>query len=375
MQKSYRLLLTLLTALLTLALATAIQAQDETSTDLPVYYIAVDAEGVQQVYQHLLDGQSEPRQLTHATSNIINFGVAYDGLSVAYLTSNQLWLQPLHTEEAEALAPITATQFLSGPVFSPDGQYVAYTDNGIWLLDLSTRVSHQILENVDLEEGATNAREFRIYQPKKFLLNEGGKAAKLLVDVGVWEWNTDGIYDLVTRELQEFAPHEHVHGALLPLSDGRVLLYGNNGFAGEFALHMADSIDDINTYTKVLDFSEVVNGTLWADQAVEIAPGVVRIYGPGIGGTSESPTVLYFDYDVNADTASEVQFVELSGDATQMTISGPLSPDATLVPIYYNATFDGMGSVAGALSLVDLATGEAIAADVPASVSAFHWQE
>jgi hypothetical protein len=365
MNKSYLILLTLLTALFSLTVAAA-HAQDEGIVHIG-YYIAADSSGIRQVYQQMLENTNDSRQITHAASDIINFGVAYDGLSIAYLTSDQLWLQPIHTDEAEPLAPITATQFLSSPVYSPDGQFIAYTDNGVWLLDLGTRVSHQILENVALTEDASNAREFRIYQPNFFVPGDDGKAAQLIVDIGVWEWSTSGVYDLATGELQELAVEDHLHTSLLPLSDGRVLLYGNNGMDGQFALHMAESLDDINTYTKVLDFSEVTDATLWANQAVEIAPGVVRIYGPGIATDVEGHNDFYFDYDVNTDTASEVHAVTLTSQMEQNVLSGPLSPDATIVSVY-------VGTLDGDLKLLDLATGETIAADFPTSASAFHWQ-
>jgi hypothetical protein len=374
MKLSYLKLLILLIALLGLTVTTATQAQDEKPTDQPVYYITAATDGIHQVYQHLLDGKSEARQITHAKENVLNFGVAYDGLSIAYISEGQLWLQSIHTEQAEALAPITAEQFISEPIYSQDGQSIAYTNDGVWLLDLETRETRQILENVALEEGATNAREFRIYQPKAFVLGDDGKAAKLIVDVGLWEWDTDGLYDLASGELQEFAPHEHLHTSLLVLSDGRVLLYGNNGVSGEFGLHLADNSDDINTYTRVLNFSEVTDGTLWTTEAIEIAPGIVRIYGPTVGIELEGQNSLYFDYDVNADTASEVQFVRTSEDQAQNVIGGPLSPDASIAAIYTDATSDNMGTPAGEIKLIDLATGEVIAADFPESSSAFHWQ-
>ena len=94
------------------------------------YYIAADAAGVRQVYQLLVDGQSEPRQITYATSDVITFGVAYDGLAVAYMSEGQLWLQPTHTEEAESLATVGAAEFFSPPIFSQDGQHIAYADGG-----------------------------------------------------------------------------------------------------------------------------------------------------------------------------------------------------------------------------------------------------
>jgi hypothetical protein len=327
---------------------------------------------VQQVYQYLLDGQSEPRQITHADSDVITFDAAYDGLGIAYISDGQLWLQSIHTDEPEAVAAVSATQFFSSPVWSQDGQYIAYADNGVWLMDLGTRETRQLLADVPLEPSASNAGEYRIYQPELFVTDTDGKAAQLIVDVGVWEWNTVGVYDLASGELQEL--EGQLHTSLLPLSDGRVLLYGNGGVAGEFALHMADSLEDINTYSQVLSFSSLTDATLFAEQAVEISPGVVRVFGPAIATDSEDANAFYFDFDAEAGTADTVNFLTLAGsDESGNTVAGRLSPDGSLVPVYLNALWTDAGSIYGEFELLDMETGETVAGEFPETVSIFRW--
>jgi hypothetical protein len=368
-----KLLLATIVLVMALLALTIVQAQE--AIESPVYYIAADSNDVQQVYQHLLDGQSEPRVITYAETDVITFGAAHDGLGVAYISDGQLWLQPLHTEEPEALATVSASQVVGSPVFSQDGQYVAYADNGLWLVDLGTRETRQLLADVPLEESASNAGELRVFWPERFVLDEDGTASKLIVDVGVWEWRTSGVYDLASGEFQEL--EGQLHTSLLPLSDGRVLVYGNTGVGGEGSLHIADSLEDINTYSQVVLFSTLTEGTLFADQAVEIEPGIMRVFGPALTLTPAEVNALYFyfDFDLAAGTASEVNFVTLAENSESAnTIAGKLSPDGRFIPVYLNALFTDFGSIYGAFKLVDVTTGETSAAEFPDMVGVFHWQ-
>lgn len=340
------------------------------------YFLASDADGVQQVYQLLLDGQSAPRQLTRAASDVRAFGAAYDGLSVAYISGGKLWLQPIHTDEAEALADISAEQFFASPVYSQDGQYIAYADNGVWLLDLGTRETQQVLADVPLEPSGSNMADYRIYRPEVFVPGVDGAASKLIVDIGIWEWNTAGVYDLATGALQVL--EGQLHTDLLPLSGGGALLYGNGGVAGEFALHLADSLDDINTYTRIVDFAALTGAPaewpLFAEQAVEIVPGVVRVFGSTFGATPDEVNSFTFDYDLTAEAAGSVTIVTLSRGSQGSTVAGDLSPDGRLLPVYQDAAWGETGGLTGALELRDLLTGEMIAAAFPDTVGQFAWQ-
>jgi hypothetical protein len=344
-------------------------AQAEASLNRPIYYIAPDANNVGQVYQRLLDGSS-PRQLTQSATDVITFGVSYDGLAIAYISGNQLWLQPIHTEEAEALADVVTAQFFSSPIFSQDGQYIAYADKGVWLFDLGTRENRQLLQDVDLT-GNNNMAEFRRYDPQQFVLGDDGKATQLIVRVGVWEWNTAGVYDLASGELTTL--DGMIYNNLLPLSDGFVLVYGNGGIAGDPSISIAPSLDNINEAVKVLNFSDITDDVLFAEQAVEIAPQVVRIFGQTLSEGNQQFRTFYFDYNL-VSGAGKVQVVPIAEPDQQSAMYGQLSPDGTLLPVYINMGYRDYGTIYGELQLLNVVTNETLPTEFPDIAGIFRWQ-
>ncbi|GEM_PF-1730563 len=369
----------IITALMVIAfIVSAAFAQDMGQVNRTAYYIAPDNAGVQQIYQLLLDGESEPRQITQSQSDVITFSAAYDGLAVAYISVGQLWLQSTHTEGAQALAPITDTQFYGAPVFSQDGQYVAYPNNGIWLLNLGTREIRELIADVPLASDGSNMADYRLYEPVQFVVgvdtNMGmSLAQQLIVRVSMWEWQTSGVVDLATGELLTLEGMQHT--SILPLYGDRVLVFGNNGMSGDFALRFADSREAINNAELLVEFAEFTDKTLFASEAVEIHPGIVRVYGYAMGDDANIPTVFSFDYDVMArELVSDVRLLELPQGQIGGTNIGRLSPDGAVLPVYVNTLWTDMGSMSGEVSLYDVTSGEIIAAPLPEVVTEFRWQ-
>ncbi len=355
--------------ILSLVIAAGASAQDMGQPRVS-YFLADDANGIDQVWQLLLDGISKPRQLSSAETDVLTFGASYDGLAVAYISGGQLWLQPIHTEEAQALAPVSATQFSYGPIFSQDGQYVAYPDGGVWLLDLGTRETRQLLANVDLT-GNNEMSEFRIFNPQQFVADADGRATHLIVDVGVWEWNSAGVYDLATDSFLQLEGPDHTN--LLPLSGGRVLVFGNNGIGGDPGLSFAPSLAEINDAVRVLGFGDLTDETLFAEGAVEIAPDLVRIYGQSIPSVPGEAIYFTFDYDLTMG-ARPVNFIIVSKPGQETAIYSPLSPDGAVMPVYINNTYTNAATVVGSLHLLDVITRDVVSAPLPEQTGLFVWQ-
>lgn len=364
-----RLILFLLFLLLPVS-AVRVDAQDMGPVQRNTYFLAADASGVQQIFQVMIGSSDAPRQVSSASIDVLTFGVSSDGLSLVYISGGLLWLQPVHTESAEILASIDTTQSFSSPIYSSDDEYIAYASDGVWLLDLSTRQTRQILQDVRMEDLDSSTAEFRIYNPARFVRGSDGRPQKLVVHVGVWEWLTTGIYDLETGDLQLL--EGQVNNYALPIYGDKVLLYGNGGMAGEFGLHLAESLEDINSYRKVLDFSDLTNESLFAEQAVEIAPGKVRVFGSVMDVLRR---VFYVDVDLMAGTSSELTFITLSNNQRNNVLTGRLSPDGALLPVYHYAGWSEAGDAYGEFQMLDLATGLPLESlSYPQKIGLLRWQ-
>lgn len=350
-------------------------AQDTEAQSKPMYFITGDENDVPQVFQFLLGSDDAPRQLTYSETGVVRYGVAYDSLKIVYAGDGQLWLQSIHSEGAEALAPIDTTNLWTNPIFSQDGNYIAYVDNGVWLYDLANRQTSQILEDVPLAENASNANEYRIFQPQTFVVNADGTVNHLIVDIGQWEWNSAGVYEIATNELTEL--DGQLHTDILALSDGRTLVFGNSPVSGEGSLHIAASLDDINNTELLVLFHELTEATMFAEKAVEIKGGIVRVFGSAIAlsANPDIPLHFYFDFDLETRTIiGEVQLLTLTENLDQYADILQLSSDASLIPVYYNTRFGDAGIVYGHVHLLNIVTQDIINLAIPESVSVFQFQ-
>jgi hypothetical protein len=357
---------------LILLISGAAQAQDNSGVTRTAYYLAADTFGVQQVYQLMLGTESVSQPITTANQDVLTFGVSPDGRTVAYVSAEQLWLQSSDSTGPEAVIPVTATRFLGSPVFDPNGQYLAYPDHGVWVMDLATRETRQILEDTPLEIAQSTGAEFRLQWPAQFVSDAEGQPTHLMVKMVTWEWGTVGVYALATGDFAVLEGREHYQA--LPLSDARVLLYGNGGIAGLPALHIADDLMRINDSVPTLQFSDFTDEVLFATQAVEYAPGKLRIIGQTI---STTPNELYgftFDYDVTAGLIAPVRWLTFSDAASQLAQEGPLSPDGALLPVYQDVSWNEHGGISGRMTMLDVATGEMVPLTLPDTVSIFRWQ-
>jgi hypothetical protein len=356
-----------------------VQAQTVEPDPWMIFFLAPDPNGVQQIFQGSVGLHTTTNhQLTHVAEDITAFGTSYDRRSVAYISGGQVWLRQLQHEEAEVLASVETPQFYGTLVFSQDGQYLAYADTGIWLIDLATRKTRQILTNVPLAKDINNAGQLRLYAPKTFVQNEDGTITKLIVDVGMWEWITSGVYDLTTDIFVELVRYSHTN--ILALSDGRALLYGNgnSGLGGEPTIELATSLDALDSTTTVLELNSLrktMNDTpLFAEHAVEIAPGLVRVSGSGMQFDIVVRSMLfYFDLDLATGTTTEVYLLPLDDNGVGRNFPILLSPDGRFMSIYNNLQWRGYQAIYDGVSLYDLETGETVETILPEIVFGFEW--
>jgi hypothetical protein len=134
-----------------------------------LYYLGADSAGLMQVFRAARDGKTVT-QLTFEPVNVLDYDVALTDGSVIYEANSQLVLINADGSNrrvlVEGLPNPNNTRGYYRPVFSPDGQTLAYSINGINLYTVSTGVSNLVLENQLIEGPDFFGRE--TYVPEKY---------------------------------------------------------------------------------------------------------------------------------------------------------------------------------------------------------------
>ncbi len=306
-------------------------------------FFMTDADtGTPQVWRLPADG-SAATPVTSEEAGVTGFGVPPDGQRIAYTADNRLLLQRLNGSEPLLLAELTGEQ-PAQPAFSPDGQQIAYVDNGIWLVSVDGDNAQQVAPD-DL----TPNFERRFTQPQ-FAPNLSG----LLVQVNRPDITVPGVLDPNTGEVLEIALEQNATW----LSDGRILLYGmaENDRPGGL------SIAGVGTLTQPAQFLPDI---LSVQAAREISPNQIqlvlpeRLLGP--------QTLRIVGLDIS------------TGDLTPIHTGGSvdqphLSPDGQFIGGYAYRVIAG-DRLAGPLTFIDLQTGEQVVLNTPATVWNFTWAQ
>ncbi|HXF84776.1 MAG TPA: hypothetical protein VNK49_05245 [Anaerolineales bacterium] len=161
-----------------------------------LYYLSNDAANLSQVFRLERDGRTIT-QITFESSSVNSYDVSPVDGSVAYVANNQLLLIRADGSERRLLVdggPVDENNpFLSNitsPVFSLDGQSIAYGYKGLNFYSLATGASNLVIENQieDLGSGLFVPRE--LYWPEKY----SPDGQKLLISLGYYEGGSSAIY-------------------------------------------------------------------------------------------------------------------------------------------------------------------------------------
>jgi dipeptidyl aminopeptidase/acylaminoacyl peptidase len=358
-------LLLLLTALPTFA-----QSSDETRS-FAGYFISADENRILQVWR-LADDGTTAAPLTTAAESVVDYAISPDGTQLAYTSGQKLWLQT--PDETLEIASLSRERRPGRPVFNEDGSQLAYANGGLWLYDLASEESQLLYEDNPYRREMTDVAPVRYYSPVQFVDD------RLIVRIGLWEGHGPGVYDFesgAVEELKRFRPSD-----LLMLSDGRVLVYGNNEVWGDQNLAIAPSLDDINRSEVLVDLVALSpDAPLFVDDVIEIAPGIVRVMGStyNLEGPTELP-LFYFDLDTETGELSAdgiVGYTYATSDEDMLVWQGPPSPDAQFIVQYLNMGVDTdlnpNGIIFGELIFYNLLTGETVTPDLPNRVALFQW--
>jgi WD40-like Beta Propeller Repeat len=161
------------------------------TTSLPrtFYYLGTDHAGITQVFRLERDGTTR-RQLTFEPGNVTDYDVSLADGSVSYVSYSQLLLINADGSDRRMVADADAGIIVRSPVFSPDGQMLAYGYKGLNLYNVSTGTSRLVIED-QMEETNTGSRlAMELYWPERY----SPDGMKLLITLGFYEGTSSAIY-------------------------------------------------------------------------------------------------------------------------------------------------------------------------------------
>ena len=165
-----------------------------------LYYINNDSAGIAQVFHLASDGKTIA-QLTFEPSAVSSYDISMVDGSIVYVANNQILLVNADGSGRRMLAdggPVDSnnpfTTSVSSPVFSPDGQTIAYSNKGLNLYAVSTSVSSLVLE-----KKSDSGSPAEMYIPQKY----SPDGTKLLITVAIPNSDgiSSGIYNVTTNTL------------------------------------------------------------------------------------------------------------------------------------------------------------------------------
>ncbi len=177
--------------------APTVAPTSEVPTLLPhsLYFLNNDGAGLLQVFRLEADGVTLT-QLTFEPSAVEWFDASPVDGSIAFVSNNQLLLASADGSGRRLLVdggvmdpnnPFLTN--ISSPVWSPNGETIAYAHGGLNLYAVATGVSNRVLENqLDNNDGFVFARE--LYGPFKY----SADGSKLLISLGHYEGGSFAVY-------------------------------------------------------------------------------------------------------------------------------------------------------------------------------------
>ena len=197
-----------------------VPAPEDSGALLPAafYYLGADSAGLMQVFRIERDGATQD-QVTSESEDISDYDVSPVDGSVAYVANNQLLLINADGSDRRILVDGGAVDvnnpfvtMVGSPVFSLDGETLAYGHKGLQLLSLATGESRLVIENQidDIGDGLFVPRE--LYQPERY----SPDGTKLLITLGYYEGASSAIYYPATNALVRLTGAE---GALICCDD------------------------------------------------------------------------------------------------------------------------------------------------------------
>jgi len=205
-----------------------------------LYFVNNDDAGIAQVFRLETDGKTV-KQLTFETSAVDSYDVSLADGSVAYVAGNQLLLIDADGSDRRVLLDGGAVDVnnpfatnVSKPVFSPNGQTIAYGYRGLNLYAVATGVSNRVIEDQLDDQGSGFILPRELYSPDRY----SPDGTKLLITLGYYEGASAAIYYPAAGSLVRMSGAE---GALICCGEEEWTLDGSAFYAASPAVGMFNS--------------------------------------------------------------------------------------------------------------------------------------
>ncbi|HVF24456.1 MAG TPA: hypothetical protein VNA23_01120 [Anaerolineales bacterium] len=204
-----------------------------------LYFLGPDTASLTQVFRLERDGKTQ-KQVTFEPESVKDFDVSLADGSVAYVAGNQLLLVNTDGSDRRLVVdggaidennPYLST--INSPVFSPNGQTLAYGYKGLNLYSVSSGASNLVIENqIDDSGGFPFPRE--LYSPERY----SPDGTKLLITLGYYEGASAAIYDPASNSSVRLTG---VEGALICCDETVWSADGSSIYSASSAMGMFNS--------------------------------------------------------------------------------------------------------------------------------------
>ena len=234
-----------------------------------IYFLGTDTGGVTQVFRIERDGKTQ-KQLTFEPENVKDYDVSPVDGRVAYVVGNQLLLVNADGSDRRLIVEGDAVDennpffnMLNRPVFSPNGQTLAYGYKGLNLYSVSSGVSNLVIEN-QIEDSGGFPFPRELYWPERY----SPDGTKLLITLGYYEGASAAIYDPASNSSVRLTG---VEGALICCDETVWSADGSSIYSASPAIGMFNSglwkVDPSTGVVTTLFTSNLDSGSfLYADE-------------------------------------------------------------------------------------------------------------
>jgi dipeptidyl aminopeptidase/acylaminoacyl peptidase len=308
-----------------------------------LYFLASQA-GAMQVWRLPASGDP-PQPITNTPGGVTGFDISPDGTQVVYASENAIWRAVINTLDVTQIAGLSSPEAMlsTAPTFSPSGREIAFADQGIWVHNLDTGETGQIIAD----------RTEQTYDQPRW--SPDGKW--LLLRVGFAEGDDQAIMPI--EQVGDPILLDYFSAQAEWIDEQTICVYSDGSFYGGPFMSLV-KVSEIPTF-KRLAVVPVIDAQLQPDGRLAF----LQVPIPGVGGPTivRVGDILLSGSDVRVDPKGHV--LELAR----------LSPDTTYIAGIVQPRVENDGSLSGRLAIINLQDDTIVMIEGVSGVRDLHWAE